>query len=71
MLSSRFACRVDSRLAYTGNMKETEYSGSDTTQTRGIQPPPHEPLPFEQLRLLAATDPADPESSPETLLPPE
>jgi hypothetical protein len=43
-------------------LKPTEYGGSDTQDTHGIQPAPHAREPFETLRLLAKTDPADPES---------
>lgn len=48
-------------------MKDSEYGGSDTLKTHGIQPSPHDPVPHEQLRLLYKTDPADPASAPETL----
>ena len=44
-------------------MKASEYGGSDTDKTHGIQPAPHEPTPAELLRLLMAADnPADPTS---------
>lgn len=33
-------------------MKPTEYGGSDTDKTDGIQPSPHVPTEDEQLRLL-------------------
>lgn len=39
--------------------KASEYGGSDTRDTAGIQPPPHEPLAYEQLRLDYGEDPAD------------
>lgn len=42
-----------------GGMQPTEYGGSDTDQTKGIQPPPHVPTAAEQLRLLAGVDPMD------------
>lgn len=40
-------------------MKPSEYGGSDTTETLGIQPAPHTPTPAEKLRLLYAIDPTD------------
>lgn len=43
-------------------MKETEYGGGDTDKTLGIFPAPHVPTAAEKLRLLYATDAADPES---------
>jgi hypothetical protein len=49
-------------------MKATEYGGSDTVRTKGIQPPPHVPDAPEQLRLMYATDPADPASTPESVI---
>ena len=50
---------------YAGGMKESEYGGSDTTKTQGIQPEPHEPTPAEQVRLIYATDPMDSVSGPD------
>lgn len=38
-------------------MKPTEYGGSDTDKTDGIQPPPHTPNAREQLRLQYKEDP--------------
>lgn len=52
-------------MLYDGDMKATEYGGSDTTGTRGIQPAPHVPTAEEKLRLLYATDAADPLSGAE------
>lgn len=49
-------------MLYDGDMKETEYGGSDTEKTHGIFPAPHVPNAAEKLRLLYATDAADPES---------
>lgn len=40
-------------------LKPTEYGGSDTNKTKGIQPFPHEPEAAEKLRLLYSEDPAD------------
>lgn len=40
-------------------LKPSEYGGSDTQATLGIQPAPHEPTPAEQLRVMYASDPAD------------
>jgi len=42
----------------------SEYGGSDTTQTKGIQPAPHVVDEKEKLRLLYDTDPSDPGSLP-------
>jgi hypothetical protein len=43
--------------------KASEYGGSDTTKTRGIQPAPHDikSVPFEQLRVMYSVDPDDKE----------
>lgn len=38
-------------------LKPTEYGGSDTDKTRGIQPAPHVTEAFEELRLIAQSDP--------------
>jgi hypothetical protein len=40
-------------------MKASEYGGSDTDKTDGIQPDPHKPTPAERLRLMYHTDPED------------
>lgn len=40
-------------------MKPSEYGGSDTTKTMGIQPAPHQLKPEEELRVLYKTDPMD------------
>lgn len=50
-------------------MRASEYGGSDTHKTQGIQPAPHEPKPDEQLRLLYGTDPADELSGPDQTQP--
>lgn len=50
-------------------MKASEYGGSDTHKTQGIQPLPHNPKPDEQMRLLYGTDPADPLSGPDQTQP--
>ena len=39
-------------------MKPSEYGGSDTDKTLGIQPPPHVPTADEQLRIMYHGDPA-------------
>lgn len=41
--------------------KDSEYGGADTRKTDGIQPPPHEPLAYEQLRLTYKEDPDEAE----------
>lgn len=41
-------------------MKPSEYGGSDTEKTNGIQPAPHVPTPAEELRLLYGVDPSAP-----------
>lgn len=41
--------------------KPSEYGGSDTEKTHGIQPAPHEPDAHEQLRLMYAADSAEKE----------
>lgn len=43
-------------------MKATEYGGSDTHRTLGIQPAPHVLSPAEQLRVLYAGAPEDVEA---------
>lgn len=48
-------------------MKASEYGGSDTLKTQGIQPSPHQTTQTEELRLLYATDPSDPASVPDAL----
>jgi hypothetical protein len=40
-------------------VKASEYGGSDTIKTQGIQPAPHAVTQTEQLRLMYATDPAE------------
>lgn len=40
-------------------LKSSEYGGSDTDTTDGIQPSPHEPTAAEQLRLMYGKDPED------------
>lgn len=40
-------------------MKPTEYGGSDTDKTMGIQPAPHKLTASEQLRVMYAQNPAD------------
>lgn len=42
--------------------KPSEYGGSDTDQTLGIQPAPHVPTADERLRIMYHGDPAVPES---------
>jgi hypothetical protein len=39
-------------------VKASEYGGSDTNRTQGIQPAPHQVTQTEALRLMYATDPA-------------
>lgn len=48
-------------------MKPSEFGGSDTRKTKGIQPAPHVPDAVEQLRLIYSTDPADELSEPENV----
>lgn len=50
-------------------MKASEYGGSDTVKTQGIQPAPHVATPAEELRLTYATDPADVTSGPDATQP--
>ena len=51
-------------------MKPSEYGGADTDATNGIQPSPNGVLePYEQLRLMYATDPADETSVPDPSMP--
>lgn len=38
-------------------LKPSEYGGSDTRKTQGIQPAPHQVTQTEHLRLMYATDP--------------
>lgn len=40
-------------------LKPSEYGGSDTDKTYGIQPPPHQLTPVEELRLMYKADPDD------------
>lgn len=42
-------------------MKASEYGGSDTHKTLGIQPAPHTLRPEEKLRVMYHTDPAEKE----------
>ena len=41
-------------------MKPSEYGGSDTHKTHGIQPAPHQLTADEKLRLLYKQDPDEP-----------
>ena len=50
-------------------MKASQYGGSDTHKTQGMQPAPHEPTADEQMRLIFATDPADITSDPDATQP--
>lgn len=43
-------------------MEASEYGGSDTAETLGIQPAPHVPTPAEALRQMYATDHAETET---------
>lgn len=45
-------------------MKPTEYGGSDTVKTKGIQPAPHVLTADEKLRLMYGADPASIEVEP-------
>jgi hypothetical protein len=45
-------------------MKASEYGGSDTHKTLGIQPAPHTLTPEEKLRVMYRRDPAEPELTP-------
>lgn len=49
------------------SMKPSEYGGSDTDRTLGIQPAPHQLRPEESLRVMYGQDAMDPE----TTVPPE
>lgn len=55
------------------SVRASEYGGSDTHKTMGIQPSPHTLLPYEQLRVLYSGTPEvpipQPTSTIETLLP--
>lgn len=42
-------------------MKPSEYGGSDTDKTLGIQPAPHQLTNTEKLRLMYSQDPMEPE----------
>jgi hypothetical protein len=42
------------------SMKPSEYGGSDTDKTHGIQPAPHALTASEKLRLAYSQDPAEP-----------
>jgi hypothetical protein len=46
-------------------MKPSEYGGSDTDKTHGIQPAPHRMTPSEELRVMYSTDPMDPSAPPD------
>ena len=46
-------------------MKPSEYGGSDTSKTMGIQPAPHQMTAEEQMRVLYKTDPMDPSAVPD------
>lgn len=50
-------------------MKATEYGGSDTHKTQGIQPAPHKITPAEELRLTYSTDQDDATSGPDATQP--
>lgn len=43
-------------------MKPSEYGGSDTDKTLGIQPAPHVLTAAEQLRLMYSAAPEDPDA---------
>lgn len=45
-------------------LKPSEYGGSDTTKTLGIQPAPHALTAEEKLRVMYHEDPTDEESKP-------
>jgi hypothetical protein len=46
-------------MARNPKLPPTEYGGSDTQDTKGIQPAPHTLTPSEKLRLIYDTDPAE------------
>jgi hypothetical protein len=50
-------------------VKASEYGGSDTHKTQGVQPAPHPPSAAEQLRLTYGTDPVDATSGPDETQP--
>lgn len=45
----------------TRKYEPSEYGGSDTQDTKGIQPAPHPPDAAEQLRLMYSIEPTDAE----------
>lgn len=47
-----------------GKMPPSEYGGSDTTKTKGIQPAPHVLTAEEKLRLMYGEDPMNEQSEP-------
>lgn len=54
-----FAREACARYTREMGLKPSEYGGSDTQDTLGIQPAPHVPTAAEQLRIMYAEDPAD------------
>lgn len=46
-------------------LKPSEYGGSDTRDTQGIQPAPHAMTADEQFRVMYSTDPMDPSAPPD------
>lgn len=51
-------------MAAPEKLPPSEYGGSDTRQTRGIQPAPHVLTADEKLRLMYGEDPMAEESQP-------
>ena len=52
-------------------MKASEYGGSDTDKTHGIQPAPHALTAEEKLRLAYKQDPMEPATDLPVGLPPD
>lgn len=48
----------------TPRLKPTEFGGSDTQDTLGIQPAPHKLTTDERLRVIYSSDPFDLETPP-------
>lgn len=59
----QLAAREDDLMAGK-KLKPSEYGGSDTRDTLGIQPTPHALTAAEKLRVMYHEDPMDEESKP-------
>lgn len=51
-------------MAATSKLPPSEYGGSDTRKTKGIQPAPHVLTAEEKIRLMYSEDPMDEEWDP-------